>query len=214
MPNEVDTRHEDHESRLSKIEALLESVVLGFRDFQSETKADISAIRSAVSGIGKTSWPLIVTIIIGGLTAFLGSVTLIITIGVLALSPIASNQVALSAAQESHESSSGHSDTLQKQASMTQRMDRAFDAIEAVENAVMKLDTDLQREMRDLDAKSVNEFNRWATMLENRIETGEEWRVDHDQHVAPLNAAQWAEIRDNKAEIDRLRESPPRRVHP
>lgn len=73
--------------RLSRLEAVVESLAEG----QRKQGLTLEAIQTAVNAQGRVSWPLIVSIVgmVGG--ASLGTLTLALSVGAMALAPIREN---------------------------------------------------------------------------------------------------------------------------
>ena len=61
--------HDEHDqaTRLERVETIVETLSKSFTQFRDETRRDIEKIAGAVSSHGKTSWPLVVSIIMLGI---------------------------------------------------------------------------------------------------------------------------------------------------
>lgn len=71
--------HDDNEyaSRMERLETIVESLSKSFAQFRDETRRDIEKFASALGSHGKTSWPLVVSILVltlgigGAMVAFI-----------------------------------------------------------------------------------------------------------------------------------------------
>lgn len=75
---------DEHTDRLSRLEAVVESLAEG----QKKQGVTLEAIQHAVNTHGRVSWPLVVSVVgmVGG--GSVGTLTLVLSIGALALAPV------------------------------------------------------------------------------------------------------------------------------
>lgn len=139
--------------RIDRIEAIqeqqaqsLRSLTGNMNELATEVRDGFQDIRKEVGKIGKTSWPLVATIIGLIVSATLGSVGLMITIGSMAISPIAQDI-------RDHTSLAGHPEAMELHAAYGERFKTIRAEIQAIREAT-RVNTD------DLASRSGNRFNR------------------------------------------------------
>ena len=133
-------------SRLDRLEAIVESQAATQGHLQQTVdglahKMDkgFEALNKQIANIGKTSWPLVVAVIGMILSSTLGAVGLLMTIGVMALSPVSSKL-------DDHMTLPGHGKAMELHATYAERfntiataeaaLERRIEANEAVLNTV------------------------------------------------------------------------------
>ena len=179
------------EQQQSTLDRLLVMVEKQGRD----SKDSIEALRGEVAKIGKTSWPLVVTIIALIVSSTLGVMTLGVTIGVLALTPI-SNKLDAHIAMKGHpetreaitnlqgrmnenehelsimwnEPIAGHFEMARWKGEINQRFASVYARLSDLAEEDADLDEILQREMRLLDEVLQREIALNGQILTERVQ--------------------------------------------
>ena len=158
----------EHQAQSAKLQAEFQrDIRADVREFQKTTQKAIEGVVDKVSQHGRVSWPLVTTIVFGVATSFLGSLTLVISVGVLSLAPVRKDIDRNTDALSAHESIDGHPEAMKLHAKYEERF-------ETIRTDLSHLREAVRANAADLDSRAGLRFNR------------PDWQRQYDTVIAPL----------------------------